>query len=99
MGQIPDTLPEIVKVKALRGFRGMVKGKYTNVNPGDVVPVDKKLAIELRISQKAVMTDEPEKIQEDYLPQRKRERIAMEAAQRSATLKAAGVKETAPAAK
>lgn len=67
-----ETLPEQIKVEALKGFRGHVKGAFTIVNPGDVVVVSRALAVELRMANKAVMTDKPERIQENYLPERKR---------------------------
>lgn len=68
-------IPDHVRVRCLRGFRGPVDGRFTNVNPGDVVTVTKELAVELRTANKAVMTQDPLKVQKDYLPERKRERI------------------------
>lgn len=65
-------LPEQIKVKALKGFRGSVAGRFVTVNPGDVVTVSRELAVDLRQASKAVMTDEPENIQKNYMPERKR---------------------------
>jgi len=70
-------LPEIVRVKALRGFRGLIEGVQGEANPGDVVDVPRELAIGLRYGNKAVMVD-PEKVakkrQENYLPARKKDK-------------------------
>lgn len=65
-------VPEFVRVRALKGFRAKVKGVYSIVNPGDVVTVEGPVAVDLRVANKAVMTDEPEKTQANYLPERKR---------------------------
>lgn len=72
-------VPEFVRVKALKGFRAKVKGVYSIVNPGDVVMVEGPVAVDLRVANKAVMTDEPEKTQVNYLPERKRPKAAKEA--------------------
>lgn len=65
-------IPDRVRVRALKGFRAHVNGQFSVVNPGDVVTVDKATAIDLRQSNKAVMTTDAERIQKDYLPERKR---------------------------
>jgi hypothetical protein len=67
-----ESLPDLIRVEALKGFRGHVNGKFMIVNPGDVVTVSKALAVELRTANKALMTDKPERLQEHYLPERKR---------------------------
>lgn len=72
----PETLPDIIKVEALKGFRAHVDGRFTIVNPGDVVEVSRATAIDLRMANKAVMTDKKPMVQKDYLPERKRAALA-----------------------
>lgn len=79
-----EQIPDMVRVRALKGFRAVVKGQYSIVNPGDVVTVAKATAIDLRQANKAVMTDEPEKVQKDYLPERKRPKTIDKAAAKTA---------------
>jgi len=55
-----DGLPDIVRVRAQKGFRAHVNGQFGVVNVGDVVPVAKTLAYELRAAGKAVMTSDAE---------------------------------------
>lgn len=54
-----ENVPDVIKMKALRGWRGMVEGQFRVVEKGQVVNVAKELAVELRTYGKAVMTDEP----------------------------------------
>lgn len=67
-------VPEIVRVKALKGFRGLIDGSLGIANPGDVVDVPRDLAAAARFGGKAVMVDPvTEKVrQKDYLPERKK---------------------------
>jgi hypothetical protein len=65
-------LPDIIRVRAVKGFRGPVEGRFTIVQPGDVVEIPRILAFELRAAGKAVMTDAELKRQKDYLPARKK---------------------------
>lgn len=74
------TIPEMVRVRAIKGFRAPVKGVFSIVNPGDVVTIPKSVAIDLRQANKAVMTDEAEKTQANFLPERKRPKAASKAA-------------------
>ena len=68
-----DTIPDHVRVKVLRGFRGPVDGRFQEVKPGEVVTVTRELAIELRQSLKAVVTtDELARHPKGWLPERKR---------------------------
>lgn len=77
-------VPELVRVRALKGFRAQVNGVFSIVNPGDVVTVAKAVAVDLRQSNKAVMTTDPENIQKNYLPERKRPKAVEKAAKVSA---------------
>lgn len=61
-------LPEIIRVKAQKGFYAHIEGKLSIVNPGDVVDIPRQLACEMRAAGKAYMVDEPLKRQKDYLP-------------------------------
>lgn len=65
-------LPEIIRVRAIRGFRGLIDGQFGVANPGDVVEVPRALAMEMRSCGRAVMTDAEKSRQKDYLPERKR---------------------------
>lgn len=65
-------LPEVIRVRALRGFRASIDGVLSVVNPGDVVEVPRTLAMEMRAANKAVMTEDPLKRQKDFLPERKK---------------------------
>lgn len=67
-----QALPETIRVRAQKGFRAHVDGAFGVVNPGDVVDVPRALAMELRASGKAVMTEERKQRQVDYLPERKK---------------------------
>lgn len=67
-----QALPEIIRVRALKGFRAHVNGQFGIVNPGDVVEIPTVLAMEMRAANKAVMTDEDLKRQKSYLPERKK---------------------------
>lgn len=67
-----QSLPEIIRVKALRGFRGHINGRFGVANPGDVVEVPRALAMEMRAVGRAVMTAEDLGQQSDYLPERKK---------------------------
>jgi hypothetical protein len=68
-----DTIPDHVRMKALKGFRGQVDGRFQEVKPGEIVTVTKELAIDLRQSQKAVMTtEEVLRHPKGWLPERKR---------------------------
>lgn len=67
-----DSLPDYIKVEALKGFRAHVDGRFTIVNPGDVVEVSRATAIDLRMANKAVMTEKKPVMQKEYLPERKR---------------------------
>lgn len=60
-------LPDVIRVKALKGFRALTKdnNQFTIVRPGDVVEVDRQLAMELRMHRKAVMVNEELKRQTD----------------------------------
>lgn len=73
-------IPDMVRVRALKGFRSPVNGVFSVVNPGDVVTVPKAVAVDLRQSNKAVMTTDPETIQKNYLPERKRPKTVEKAA-------------------
>lgn len=66
-------LPEVIRMRALKGFRATVDGQFGIVNPGDVVDIPRTLAMEMRAAGKAVMTEEQPKRQKDYLPARKKE--------------------------
>lgn len=57
--QQADGIPDFVRVKAQRGFRGIADGRFQEVKVGEVVEVSKALAVELRMSGKAHMTQEP----------------------------------------
>lgn len=72
MVQAQDGIPDRVNMKALRGFYAPVNGRFMSVNPGDVVEVDKALAVDLRLAKKAVMVSEAPHMNKDYLPARKR---------------------------
>lgn len=67
-------VPEVVRVKALKGFRGLIDGSIGIANPGDVVDVPRDLAISVRFGGKGVMVDpSTEKVrQQNYLPERKK---------------------------
>lgn len=65
-------LPETIRVRVQRGFRGLINGRFAIANPGDVVEVPRALAMEMRGSGRAVMSDEPLVTQKDYLPERKK---------------------------
>jgi hypothetical protein len=54
-----DSIPDFIKMKALRGWRGTVDGRFLVIEKGQVVMVAKELAVELRTYGKAVMTEEP----------------------------------------
>ena len=71
MAQDP-TLPDVIRMKALRGFRTQVGGRFSIVNPGDVVEVDKLTAMDLRLANKAISTSDPIKQDASYMPARKR---------------------------
>lgn len=79
-----EQIPDMVRVRALKGFRAVVRGQYSIVNPGDVVMVAKSVAIDLRQANKAVMTDDAEKTQQNYLPERKRPKSVEKAAKPAA---------------
>ncbi len=68
-------LPEIIRVQALKGFRGNIDGAFGVASPGDVVDVPRDLAVTLRFGNKAIMVDpRKEKVrQANYLPKRKTE--------------------------
>ena len=61
-------LPEIIRVKAQKGFYAPLDGKLELVNPGDVVDIPRPLAMEMRGAGKAFMVDEELKRQKGYLP-------------------------------
>lgn len=65
-------LPEMIRVRALKGFRASLDGVFAIVNPGDVVEISRTLAMEMRAANKAVMTEDPVKRQKDFLPERKK---------------------------
>lgn len=65
-------LPEIIRVEVIRGFRGTIDGRFSEVAPGDVVEVPRPLAMEMRAAGRALMTDKPLHRQKDYLPERKK---------------------------
>lgn len=69
-------LPEVVRVRAQRGFRGLINGKFDAASPGDVVDVPRALAMELRGAGKAVMTNEELLVQKGYVPERKKNKPA-----------------------
>jgi hypothetical protein len=74
--QAPNqALPEIIRVRALKGFRASVNGQFGIVNPGDVVEIPTVLAMEMRAANKAVMVDEDLKRQKAYLPERKKNAV------------------------
>lgn len=67
--QAPNTaLPEIIRVKAQKGFYAPLDGKLELVNPGDVVEIPRALAFEMRAAGKAYMVNDPIKRQKDYKP-------------------------------
>lgn len=70
----PNGLPEIIRVKVIRGFRGEIDGKFGTCAPGDVVDVPRALAIEQRHAGRCVAAtgDEEPKRQLGYLPERKK---------------------------
>lgn len=71
--QMPNQgLPDVIRVQALRGFRGFIDGQFGIANPGDVVEVPRALAMEMRACGRAVMTDKEKHRAKDYLPERKR---------------------------
>ena len=63
-----QSLPEIIRVKAQKGFYASVEGQFGLVNPGDVVEIPRSLAMELRASGKAHMTDAKLLRQKDFVP-------------------------------
>lgn len=65
-------LPDIIRVKVLRGFRGHIDGRFGIAVPGDVVEVPRELALQMRGAHRAVMTEAELKRQTNYLPERKR---------------------------
>ena len=67
-----QSLPEVIRMQAQKGFRAHIDGKFGIVNPGDVVDVPRPLAMELRAAGKAFMTDADVKRQKEYLPERKK---------------------------
>jgi len=74
VGMAPNQpLPEVIRVRALKGFRASIGGEFGVVNPGDVVEIPRVLAMEMRAAGKAVMTEDNLKRQKDYLPERKKE--------------------------
>lgn len=75
-GIMTETLPDYIRVEALKGFRAHVDGRFAIVNPGDVVEVSRATAIDLRMANKAIMTDKKPNVQKDYLPERKRTALA-----------------------
>lgn len=65
-------LPDIIRVKALKGFRGLADGTFGIVNPGDVVDVPRELAFELRAANKAVaVTDERKRVEPAVVAQQR----------------------------
>lgn len=82
-------LPETVRVRALKGFRGLIDGQMGVANPEDVVDVPRDLAVTLRFGGKAVMVNPAEvekKRQTNYLPERKKNKPVDPAAQQLAAL-------------
>lgn len=69
-----QVLPEVIRVRALKGFRAHVDGRFGIVNPGDVVEVTKEVAVDLRMGQKAVMTDAALHRDKNYMPEHKRQK-------------------------
>lgn len=67
-----QALPEVIRMRALKGFRASINGEFGIVNPGDVVELPRVLAMEMRAANKAVMVDADLKRQKDYLPERKK---------------------------
>lgn len=65
-------LPEIIRVRAIRGFRGVVDGQFGIANPGDVVDVPRALAMEMRACGRALMTNDEKVRNVKYLPERKK---------------------------
>lgn len=67
-------LPEVIRMRALKGFRGVIDGAWGIANPGDVVDVPRDLAMTLRYGEKAVMVEpQTKKVrQENYVPPYKR---------------------------
>ena len=65
-------LPDIIRVKVVRGFRGLIDGQFGVANPGDVVEVPRGLAMEMRGAGRAVMTNDDKHRDPKYLPERKR---------------------------
>jgi hypothetical protein len=51
-------LPDLIRVRALKGFRAVADGAFQIVNPGDVVDVSRETAWELRLYNKCVMTSD-----------------------------------------
>lgn len=75
-------LPETIRVRAIKGFRGVIDNVFGVASPGDVVHVPRALAMELRGAGKAVMTDEQPKRQDNYLPERKKGGRSLDPAER-----------------
>lgn len=82
-------LPEVVRVRALKGFRAVIDGQMGIANPDDVVDVSRSDAVTLRFGGKAVMVD-PSKVevkrQKDYVPERKKNKPLDPHAQQLAAL-------------
>jgi hypothetical protein len=70
-----NALPEIIRMRALKGFRGQVDGQWGVVAPGDIVDVSRELAMTLRYGQKAVMVEpstEKKRAAGPWIPERKK---------------------------
>lgn len=61
-----------VRVRALKGFYAVVQGQFGQVNPGDVIDLDRGIARDLANKLQPVAPNEPLVRQKDYLPERKR---------------------------
>lgn len=82
-------LPDVIRMRAIKGFRGQVDGQLGIVNPGDVVDVPRDLALTLRYGQKAVMvepTTQKKRSGAEWLPERKKNKPLDPQAQQLAAL-------------
>jgi hypothetical protein len=61
-----------VRVRALKGFYSVVSGTLTQVNPGDVVDLERGIARDVASKIELVQPGTPLLKQKDYLPERKR---------------------------
>jgi hypothetical protein len=67
-----NQLPELVRVKALKGFRATADGLFGVVNPGDVVEVTRADFPVLASAGRVVRTDADKVRAPNYIPERKK---------------------------